>query len=199
MMVGFLVWIFFDPPGHNGYFVIMTVFAMAVAGKPQVNLIILIKAIAVAFMFGLVIYVFTMPRLSTFIELGAVLFIALFIIRWSFSGLAQLVGSYGIIKMISLQNHQIYDFAAIFGTWSEHPDLESAAVLRERLKALLARLDQRIGEALEQTNTVVADDRRQQNVYRLLARARGVSEATIAYAGVANTIDWAQWREEVFS
>ena len=89
--------------------------------------------------------------------------------------------------------------ASIFGTWSEDPELESATLLRERLKALLTRLDKRIGEALEQTNTAAIGDRRQQGFYRLLAGARGLSEATVAYAGVADTIDWAQWHEEVFS
>jgi hypothetical protein len=33
----------------------------------------------------------------------------------------------------------------------------------------------------------------------LLGGLRGVSEASVAYAGIAGKIDWLQWREEKFS
>jgi hypothetical protein len=37
-----------------------------------------------------------------------------------------------------------------------------------------------------------------ENFYRLLGAYRGVSEAAVAYAGNAATIDWADWNEEKF-
>lgn len=345
MIAGFLIWIAFDPPGHGGYFVIMTIFAMTIAVKPQFNIFILVKAISVALIIGIIIYVFIMPRLSTFAELGLVIFFAIFTIRYLFSGLAQLLGSYGIIKMISIQNEQTYNFislvdtyilfvlaltllfmltymmrstrpekavivlqrrffrsaefltlqmlsgnkhnaslierwktdyylyelqtlptnigkwgkainhtlfpdntpqqvqelvtslqaivyrieqlhevniagqvslstreiekeihlwlngiASIFAMLSLNPTAESAADLRKRLAILLNRLDKRINDIIEQVSDAeVLREQEYKNLYLLLGGCRGVSEAVITFTDVAGTIDWGQWRDEVFS
>jgi hypothetical protein len=86
-----------------------------------------------------------------------------------------------------------------FGAWSSSHETEPAADLQERLATWLTGLETRIGEALEQTDTETPGDQARENFYRLLGGFRGVSEAAIAYATAAASIDWAQWREEVFS
>jgi uncharacterized membrane protein YccC len=341
---GFLVWIFFDPPGHSGWYQLGGTVGMAIAGLPQVKVTGLIKPFAVALALGLATYVFIMPQLSSFLGLGLLLFLAMFIVRYFFSGLAVAAGQIAILNMIAVQNHQAYSFAAManaylftlaalvfvyalsymrrsprpekavvhllgrffrnaeflisrveleqghessflerwktdfhrhelqtlpakigawskainpklfpnntpeqvqalvaslqalvyrieglldansasqaeslarvmgedvrvsragiestFRAWSASPEAEPAAGLQERLATWLSGLEKRIGEALEQTDTGELSEQDWESFYRLLGGLRGVSEAAVAYAAVAGTIDWAQWREEVFS
>jgi uncharacterized membrane protein YccC len=344
LVIAFLIWIFVDPPGHGGWYQFGATAAMGIAGMQQVRATMLIKPFAVALALGLAVYVFIMPQLSSFIGLGSLLFLCMFINRYFFSGLAQLAGSIGIINMVSVQNQQTYNFAAMansyaftvlalvflfaltymlrsprpekavlyllrrffrsaeflisrmalepghepsvlerwktdfyrhelqtlptkigawgkainhklfpnntpeqvqalvtslqalvyrieelieagdtsqaeslaramgedfrvwrtglegaFGAWSSSHETEPAAGLQERLATWLTGLETRIGEALEQTDTETPGDQARENFYRLLGGFRGVSEAAVAYAGAAASIDWAQWREEVFS
>jgi hypothetical protein len=86
-----------------------------------------------------------------------------------------------------------------FGQWSSNPESDSAAALQERLKSWLSGLEERIGDALQQTDTDALGDQDGERAFRLLGGFRGVSEAAVAYAGVAATIDWEEWQEEVFS
>jgi uncharacterized membrane protein YccC len=86
-----------------------------------------------------------------------------------------------------------------FSGWSSSPEAEPATGLQERLATWLTGLEKRIGETFEQTDTGALSDQGRENFYRLLGGCRGVSEAAVAYAGAAGTIDWADWRKEVFS
>ena len=88
---------------------------------------------------------------------------------------------------------------ATFGRWSVRGEAEPAAALRERLTTWRAGLETRIGEALQQTGAGTIGERDAESVFRLLGGVRGVSEAAVAYAAVAGTIDLPHWREEVFS
>ena len=82
--------------------------------------------------------------------------------------------------------------------WAARPEAESADAIRERLSARLARLNAHIEETLNRAAERELVDTESRNFYRLLGGFRGVSEAAVAYAGIAGTIDWAQWREEMF-
>jgi uncharacterized membrane protein YccC len=344
LVVAFLIWVFFDPPGHAGWYQFAGTGAMAVAGMQQLRATMLVKPFAVALALGVAVYVFIMPQLSTFIGLGSLLFLCMFINRYFFAGLAQLAGSIGIISMISIQNQQSYNFAAMansylftvgallflfamtyilrsprpekavlrmlrrffrsaeylvsrmalepghepsaleryktdfyrhelqtlptkigawgkainhkafpnntaeqvqalvislqtlvyrieelvdvsdnpqgepldrtmgeefrawragiestFGEWSTSPETDPGAGLQERLTTWLAGLEAQINRTIQQNSTAVLDDREGEGLYRLLGSFRGVSTATVAYAGIAATLDWDEWQEEVFS
>jgi hypothetical protein len=302
------------------------------------------KPVGVAAALGLGVYVFVMPQLSTFLELGLLIFFCMFITCFFFSGLGRLAGIVGILNQISIQNQQSYNFAAMangyifmlmifafifamsymlrssrpekavlhlvgrffrsaeflisrvaqdpgrapgpigrwriafyrhelatlpdkigawgkaidhklfpnntpeqvnallaslqtivyrtealldvgdgpqavfiaweiggdirawhaaiettFNKWARNPEVDPVADLREPLAAMLARLEERIDEALDASDGEAFSEADGENFYRLLGGFRGVSEAAVAYAEVAGTIDWAQWREEVFS
>jgi uncharacterized membrane protein YccC len=86
-----------------------------------------------------------------------------------------------------------------FGEWSEKPETVASTTLKERVAAKLGRLETRIDERLAQSKVKPFSDEEAESLYRLLGGFRGVSEAAIAYAGVAGKIDWVHWREEVFS
>ena len=341
--VGFLVWIFINPPGHTGWFQFVGSVAMAVAATQQLKVTVLAKSIGLASAIGLLAYVFIMPQLSTFVGLGTLLFIAAFVVCYFFTGLARLAGLIAVINEISVSNPQSYNFAAmanglfftvaallfVFGMsymlrsprpekavlhlvqrffrsaaflvarletdprrapsftqrwraafhwqelqtlpakitawgraidrtkfpantieqvqglvtslqtlvyrldalhdagerglaasltraldeeiqawrtgmeetfmkWSRHPDADATADLQGRLAQWLDALEARIEAVLAQTDTTGLSPEEGQHFFRLLGGIRGVTAAAVGCAGSAGTIDWKQWREEMF-
>lgn len=90
--------------------------------------------------------------------------------------------------------------ASIFAMLSLNPAAESATDLRRRLNTLMNRLDKCISEIIEQeADTGMLKEQEYKSLYLLLGGCRGVSEAVITFAAAADTIDWDQWHEEVFS
>ena len=340
---GFCVWIYVDPPGHTGWVFLPGTLALNVILAPQAPVIKFIKPFAVAATLCICVYVFLMPRLSTYYELGLLLFVCMFIVRYLFTGLAQLMGNIAVINMIPIQNQQTYDFAvlanslifmlgaflflhllsyimgsprpekkvltllrrffrsteflmssviqepggkasaftqwkiafylhemkslpgkigvwgkaidqskfssnkpdqvqhlvtalqalmyrieylleareshqaealaremtqsvhawresieSIFEKWSDNPGSEPAVDLEQRLAVGLSILEQRIDAVIEQVDRQALSGEEGENFYRLLGAYRGVSEAAVAYAGIAGTIDWVDWHEEKF-
>ncbi len=111
--VGFLIWIFINPPGHTGWFQFTGSVAMAVAAAQQLKMTMLAKSIGLASVIGLLAYVFIMPQLSSFYGLGTLLFISTFVVCYFYTGLARLAGLIAIINEISVSNPQSYNFAAM--------------------------------------------------------------------------------------
>lgn len=111
--VGFLIWILFDPPGHSGWFQFSGTIALLVALVPQLRASKLIGPVAVTSAVCLAIYVFVMPRLSTFLGLGSLLFITMFLNCYFLSGMARFFTSMAILNILQIQNHQVYSFVAM--------------------------------------------------------------------------------------
>jgi len=346
VFIGFCVWIFFDPPGHAGWFEFSGIIAMAMAAMQQFKPSMLGKPLLLASAMCLGVYVFIMPDLSTFLGLGSLLFVLVFITAYFFTGLARVAGMVAIINEISIQNPQSYNFAAManalvymllvffflmllsyllgssrpekvvlklcqryfrsveyliqlhmrsgshegswfrpwredfhryeirtlpgkiaawgraidhklfpansqqqvqalvtslemlsirvemlleagegireheliastkveiqpwinkiqlaFKTWSQHPETFAGknTDLQSRLTEALNVLEGRIDKILEQQDTSSLTEVDGERYFRLLGGLRGVSEASVAYAGIAGEIDWLQWREEKFS
>jgi len=340
--VGFLIWIFFNPPGHSLWFQVGGTIALMVALIPQLRASKLIMPVAVTSAACLAVYVFVMPQLSSFLGLGSLLFIAMFLSSYFVSGAAQFFCKMAILNMLPIQNHQVYSFAAManayifflmlftflfvmsyllnsprpekavlrlldrffgsaeflisrrtsepwrtsswkrwriafherqlrslpaklaawgksidpkllphdspdpiqplvssaqtlvyrldqflearavpqaeslarelrddittwqtgiettFDRWARSPEAEPIAALEQRLEAALTRLEERMKEVVNESGGAVNKEDGE-NFFRLLGGYRGVSEAALAYAGAAQQIDWAQWREERFS
>ena len=339
----FCVWIFVDPPGHMGWVFMPATLALNVILALQSPVLKFVKPFALAAALCICVYIFIMPRLSTYYELGLLLFVCMFTVRYLFTGLAELMGKIAIINLIPVQNQQTYDFAAVanstlfilgsflflhllthimgtprpekkllsllrrffrsseflmssviqgpdskasaftrwkvafylhemkslpakigvwgkaidqskfssnkpdqvqhlvtalqglmyrieyllearesrqaealaremqqsvhawreniesmFVKWSENPGSEPAVDLEQRLAAELSVLEQRIDATIEQADRDNLSEEDGENFYRLLGAYRGVSEATVAYAGIAGTIDWLDWNEEKF-
>jgi len=68
--------------------------------------------------------------------------------------------------------------------------------LRSRLLAAVTRLEARIAEALNRTDSLSAEE--SENMYRLLSAHRGVSESLVLLTKPASAIDWARLREARF-
>ncbi|MHC5108946.1 MAG: FUSC family protein [Planctomycetota bacterium] len=115
--VGFLIWILLDPPGHASMFQFPATIAIAVAGMPQMKATAFIRPFAVAMLLGLGVYVLVLPRLSGYAELGTLLFLFTFVTCYYFKGLGRLAGLVAMINMLSIQNEQTYDFAAMANSY----------------------------------------------------------------------------------
>jgi hypothetical protein len=340
---GFCVWIYVDPPGHSSFYFMLGTMALNTIGILQVPVTKFLKSLVITVVLCICVYVFIMPRLSTYFELGLVLFTCIFLSRYFLTGLAQLMSNIAILNVMPIQNQQTYDFAMVANTaiflllvflllhvlsymmgsprpekkvltllrrffrsteflmsavvrepgskasalaqwkiafylhemkslpgkigvwskaidqnkfssnkpdqvqslvttlqglmyrieyllearetrqaeslaremkqsvhawresieslfvkWSGNPGSEPAVDLEQRLAAVLSVLEQRIDAITAQPDRATLSAEDGENFYRLLGAYRGVSEATVAYAGIAGTIDWAEWGEEKF-
>ncbi len=94
--------------------------------------------------------------------------------------------------------HQVID--ARLKRRAEDPTqfIEPSADVRNRLAARLARLEASIQEtfALSDKDALGVED--SDNLYRLLGSYRGLSEAAIGYAQLAEGIRWERWHEPRF-
>ncbi len=81
-----------------------------------------------------------------------------------------------------------------------HPDLPSKPTreARDQLAAHLSRLEARVNKALAGTGASELSIEDLEQFYRLLGSYRGLSEAMLGYAPLANGINWARWREARF-
>jgi uncharacterized membrane protein YccC len=340
---GFCVWIYVDPPGHSGFYFMIGTQALITISILQVPVTRFLRPLAITLVLCVCVYVFIMPRLSTYFELGLVLFTCIFLSRYFLTGLAQLMSNIAIINVMPIQNQQTYDFAMVANTtiyllmvylllyvlsymmgsprpekkvlsllrrffrsteflmsavvrepgskasaltqwkiafyrhemkslpgkigvwskaidqskfssnkpeqvqnlvttlqglvyrienllearetgqaeslaremqesvhawrarieslfvkWSGNPGIEPAVDLEQRLAAVLSVLEQRIDAIIAQPDRATLSEEDGENFYRLLGAYRGVSEAAVAYAGNAATIDWVDWNEEKF-
>jgi hypothetical protein len=117
VLAGFLLWVFVNPPGHASWFMFPAIIAMMVAGTQQLSAKGFIRPTAIALALGIAIYVFVLPKLSTFAELGVVLFAAMFAVNYFFHGIGQFAGMVGVLMGISVQHQQAYSFAAMANTY----------------------------------------------------------------------------------
>ena len=76
--------------------------------------------------------------------------------------------------------------------------IEPIADVRERLAANLGGLEASIAEIFAQTDKGELSTADYKNLYRLLGSYRGLSEAAIGYAQLAEGIKWALWQEARF-
>ena len=85
-----------------------------------------------------------------------------------------------------------------FHRLTESPDTAPVSELKGLLATQLADLEKRISETLNQADAGALTEENYENFYRLLGGYRGVSEAAVAYAGVAEKVNWAEWQEARF-
>ena len=116
LWVAFFIWIYVDPPGHALFVQIATIFALIFAMIPQLSPTSMLLPFAGGTAFAGVVYVFIMPQLSGYAQLGLMIFIATTMIYYLFAEPRQALAKMGAIVpfvvLISVQNQQTYSFAA---------------------------------------------------------------------------------------
>ncbi len=114
LWAAFLIWVYIDPPGHETLAEFATIIAM---GSAMLHLspITFFTPFMVLTLLAGVVYVFVMPHLSGYAQLGVMLFGAIFAIYYLFwqppQGLAKSIGAAMFLNVIAVQNQQTYDFA----------------------------------------------------------------------------------------
>jgi uncharacterized membrane protein YccC len=111
----FLLWVYVDPPGHATFVQLSGTIAMAAAMMSMNRPSTMLLPFAFGCLLAGVLYVFVMPKLSGYWELGLMIFGATFAIYYLFSAPRQALAKMGaiipVIVLTSIQNQQSYDFA----------------------------------------------------------------------------------------
>jgi uncharacterized membrane protein YccC len=115
LWIAFLVWVYIDPPGHAMFVFFATLLAMIAAMAHQ-SVSLMFMPFFYGSIFAGILYVFVMPRLSGYAELGLMIFGVTFGYYYLFwqprQGLIKVAGMACLIVHTSIQNQQTYSFAA---------------------------------------------------------------------------------------
>jgi len=110
----FFIWFYVDPPGH-ATFVEFAPMLVMIAAMNRLNPTTLFTPLILGTLFAGVLYVFVMPHLSGYMELGAMIFGTTFLIYYLLwqphQGLAKSAVIVMFLNVIGVQNQQTYDFA----------------------------------------------------------------------------------------
>jgi uncharacterized membrane protein YccC len=115
LWIGFLIWIYIDPPAVELMLILLASVGVAVVQMPWVAVWKLYVPFTLSAVFAGVIYIFVMPHLTGYVELGLLIFAITFIICYLFSEprhfLMRAVGLALFLLFISVENQQIYSFS----------------------------------------------------------------------------------------
>ena len=114
LWAGFLLWVYVDPPGHASFVQLASLWAMIVVTSGASPLKLLPALIPGALFTGL-LYVFVMPNLSGYGQLGPLVFGSTFAICYLFGqprhAVEKTAGLAMFVTFLSLENQQTYSFA----------------------------------------------------------------------------------------
>jgi len=114
LWAGFLLWVYVDPPGHASFVQLSSLLAMMVmmSGASPTKLV---SPLLTGALFAGLLYVFVMPNLSGYGQLGPMIFGATFAIAYLFwqpqQGVQKAAGLTMLLTFLSLENQQSYSFA----------------------------------------------------------------------------------------
>jgi uncharacterized membrane protein YccC len=115
LWMGFLVWIYADPPASGLLIIFIVAVGMLLVQMPWVPVWKLSVPFAVGALFGGIIYIFVMPQLTSYIGLGSLIFMVTFAIAYLFAAPRLMVlrgsGLAMFLLFISVDNQQAYSFA----------------------------------------------------------------------------------------
>ncbi|PXW83885.1 putative membrane protein YccC [Nitrosomonas sp. Nm84] len=115
LWVCFLIGIYVDPPGHESFLYLAVIFGQSALMTGNSNRELLLS-FAIGSIVAGILYVFVMPSLSGYMELGIFIFIVTFTANYLFSLPQQSMSRLGaMLPFITLtfpENQQTYDFAA---------------------------------------------------------------------------------------
>jgi len=121
MFIAYLSVIYIDDiPGKFTIVTIATVFGMLVSAMPQLNIWLFLAPALISISFAGFIYIFLMPQISSYVELGPLIFCVTFVICYMFSAPQQAIGRvFGLAMFIvitGINNQQTYSFLSVANT-----------------------------------------------------------------------------------
>jgi len=118
--LAYLLWIYVEVPGGVGVVIMAGSLGMALATNPQLPMRSMYKPLTVSVAFASVLYIFVMPRLSSFAELGWLIFAVTFGICYLFyqpqQVLGRMAGLIMFVTMAGISNEQSYSFLSLANT-----------------------------------------------------------------------------------
>ena len=115
LWIAFLIWVYIDPPGHAMFVFLTTLFVM-ISAMMGVRASIMFLPFVYGSAFAGILYVFVMPHLSGYTELGLMVFGVTFGYYYLFwqprLAMIKLAGIVTFLLHTSIQNDQTYSFAA---------------------------------------------------------------------------------------
>ncbi len=112
----YLIWIYVDPAGHSVFFVLAVTIGMAIEMTPMVPATALFFPIFSGCFYAGVLYLFIMPQLSGYLQLGSMIFLFTFAIFYVFwkpqQALSLMAVSSAFLILTFIKNEQTYNFSA---------------------------------------------------------------------------------------
>jgi len=120
MWLAYLIWIYTMVPGGIGFVVMVSVIGMIMASTPQVSVWQLLLPVEVSITLAGVLYIFVMPKLTSFAGLGLMIFTVTFAICYLFAaarrGAGRAIGLAMFLTTIGVTNQQTYSFLSVANT-----------------------------------------------------------------------------------
>jgi hypothetical protein len=113
--LGFLLWIFYDPPGHSTLYMMAPTIGFAAALTPQ---LMVARGVLMPFVLYLpvaaALYLLVMPQLSGYAQLAVLIFAYVFWVQYSITNpLANIAAIMGFVTLMSISNEQTYSFVGV--------------------------------------------------------------------------------------
>jgi len=114
-VLGFLLWVYFDPPGHQSLWSMAPTIGFIAAMMPHVRVSEpLLKALAIYLPIGASFYILVMPVLSGYFQLSVLIFLYVFWVQYKLKNfLAVVAGMLGLLNMMPITNMQSYSFVGV--------------------------------------------------------------------------------------
>jgi len=120
LWIACLLRLYLEVPGGVGVVILSGSLGMALATHAQIPMHPLFKPLAVSFLFASVLYLFLMPQLSSFAELGILIFALTFAICFLFYApqhmLGRVAGLVMFLMIAGITNQQSYSFLSLANT-----------------------------------------------------------------------------------
>jgi uncharacterized membrane protein YccC len=117
LWVGALLWIYVNPPGHISWMYFLPNITLLLVQTPHMR-VPMMKLFGVAYLLLMPVYVFIMPQLSMFWELGLLIFFLSFLNVYFVSGSVVTIVFLAMFNMLGISNEQTYDFASMMNTYA---------------------------------------------------------------------------------
>jgi ElaB/YqjD/DUF883 family membrane-anchored ribosome-binding protein len=118
--LAYLIWIYTEIPGDTAFVIMMAPFGMALATMPLLPVMTMFVPAVVGVAFASLLYIFVMPHLSSFLELGPLIFAVTFVICYLFhtprQGLGRAFGLTMFVLIAGVSNQQSYSFLSVANT-----------------------------------------------------------------------------------
>jgi uncharacterized membrane protein YccC len=116
LWLAFLIWVYVDPPGHASFVIIVTTVSLGLVRFPTAKATSMLLPAIGSCIFSGMLYIFVMPHLSGFTQLGIMIFAATFAIAYFFSkpqqAISRVFGLAFFATLTSISNQQSYSFSS---------------------------------------------------------------------------------------